>query len=195
MPIADVFYQNDRASEDITSALVKGCRTACTPKAHLVLLMVGVNTSTGDSLGPFVGWFLKRRGLSSHIIGCLDAPVHATNLKERTGEGWVKAMSLDKYPYIVAVDAAVGRPGWITVNKGPLEPGKGMGKTLPTVGDLHIMGGTAAFPELLWVTGLDQTVAMAEVISNGLYRFAYWWRARQRAMQRDDRMVAAGKIG
>ena len=47
-----------------------------------------------------------------------------------------------------------------------------MGKALPQVGHLHIMGGMANFPFMIWFADLDQTVGMAEVIADGL--LAFW---------------------
>ena len=66
----------------------------------------------------------------------------------------------------------MGRPGRITLNRGPLTPGAAMGKVLPQVGHVHIMGGMANFPFMIWFADLDQTVGMAEVIADGL--MAFW---------------------
>lgn len=136
-----------------------------------VFLLVGANSSTGDALGPFVGWFLQRKNFPGLFKGDLHQPVHATNLKEKSNEVWFEVMRTGAYPYLIAVDAAVGRAGRITVNRGPLKPGAGMGKSLPAVGQIHIMGGTASFPFGIWFAGLDQTVGMAEVIADGLMSF------------------------
>lgn len=142
-----------------------------------IFFMVGATSSTGDALGPFIGWFLKRKGFEGEYLGDLNEPVHATNIREKVNEAWSRAMKRNKFPYLIAVDAAVGRPGRITVNRGALKPGAGMGKSLPQVGSLHIMGGTAHFPFMIWFTGLDQTVAMAEVIADGLISFHREWEA------------------
>lgn len=148
-----------------------------------VFFMVGATSSTGDALGPFIGWFLQRKGFQGEYVGDLNEPVHATNIKEKLSEAWARAMRKGKYPYIIAVDAAVGRPGRITVNRGALKPGAGMGKSLPQVGSIHIMGGTASFPFLIWFTGLDQTVAMAELIADGIMDFHTYWQATASSQQ------------
>lgn len=170
--LADIHYQDSAAANAVKSALVKQFRAEGKSEKYLpVFFMVGATSSTGDSLGPFIGWFLSRKGFTGEYVGDLNEPVHATNIKEKLNEAWQRAMQRNQFPYIIAVDAAVGRPGRITVNCGPLKPGAGMGKTLPEVGSIHIMGGTAHFPFMIWFAGLDQTVAMAEVIADGLLGF------------------------
>lgn len=172
--LADVHYQDPAASSVIAAALLEQFKVeGKTDKYFPVFFMVGATSSTGDSLGPFIGWFLNRKGFPGEYVGDLNEPVHATNIKDKLNEAWQRAMKRNKFPYIIAVDAAVGRPGRITINRGPLKPGAGMGKTLPQVGSVHIMGGTAHFPFMIWFAGLDQTVAMAEVIADGLLEF---WR-------------------
>lgn len=174
--LADVHYQDDAAPRALANALREQFLLDQKSDKYLPLFfMVGATSSTGDALGPFIGWFLKRKGFTGEYLGDLNEPVHATNIKEKLNEAWLRAMKRNKFPYIIAVDAAVGRPGRITVNRGPLKPGAGMGKTLPQVGSLHIMGGTAHFPFMIWFTGLDQTVAMAECIADGLLHFYKEW--------------------
>ena len=55
------------------------------PKAGspIVLLCIGTDRSTGDSLGPLIGYKLSRRKLRGlTIYGTLNSPVHAMNLEE-----------------------------------------------------------------------------------------------------------------
>lgn len=170
--LADIHYQDSGASHRLTAALVDQFRAEGKSERYFpIFFMVGATSSTGDSLGPFIGWFLNRKGFTGEYIGDLNEPVHATNIREKVNETWQRAMKRSKFPYVIAVDAAVGRPGRITLNRGPLKPGAGMGKSLPQVGSVHIMGGTAHFPFMIWFAGLDQTVAMAEVIADGLHGF------------------------
>ena len=73
------------------------------------------------------------------IMGTLNEPVHATNLKEAIAE----IERLDRRPLVIAVDACLGRSenvGYINVCRGPLKPGTGVNKVLPEVGDMHITG-------------------------------------------------------
>lgn len=176
--VADIHYQDAEASQALAHALREQYKADVKGDRYLpIFFMVGATSSTGDALGPFIGWFLKRKGFTGEYLGDLNEPVHATNIKEKVNEAWLRAMKQQKFPYIIAVDAAVGRPGRVTLNRGPLKPGAGMGKTLPQVGQVHIMGGTAHFPFMIWFTGLEQTVAMAEMIADGLMAFYKDWEA------------------
>ncbi|MBP2017362.1 putative sporulation protein YyaC [Symbiobacterium terraclitae] len=172
-PVLDVHFREPTAAKQLATALGLQFRSLLQPERYLpVFFLVGATSSTGDSLGPFIGWFLKRKGFTGEYVGDLENPVHATNLRGRLFEAWAGALRREKLPYLIAVDAAVGRPGRITLNRGPLRPGAAMGKSLPRVGQMHIMGGTANFPFMIWFAGLDQTVGMAEVIADGL--LAFW---------------------
>ncbi len=170
--LADVHFQDTGAVSGLAAALMEQFKVEQRGNQWVpVFFLVGANSSTGDALGPFVGWFLKRKGFTGIYKGDLNDPVHATNLKEKLSEIWYLALKSGKHPYIIAVDAAVGRAGRVTVNRGPLKPGAGMGKTLPTVGNVHVMGGTASFPFGIWFAALDQTVGMAEIIADGILQF------------------------
>ena len=105
---------------------------------ELVWVCVGTDRSTGDSLGPFVGTMLTEAGVPN-VYGTLDHPVHALNLAE-TLERIEKA-----HPdaCIVAIDACLGKAksvGSMELRDGALEPGAGIGKVLPSVGDYNIIG-------------------------------------------------------
>lgn len=171
--LADVHFQDTGAARGLAAAMMEQYRQdqRVGSPSMPVFFLVGANSSTGDALGPFVGWFLQRKGFTGLYKGDLTDPVHATNLKEKLSEVWYQAMKLGRQPYIIAVDAAVGRAGRVTVNRGALKPGAGMGKTLPPVGNVHVMGGTAAFPFGIWFAALDQTVGMAETIADGIMQF------------------------
>lgn len=184
--LADVHYQNRGAAEVIAASLTDYWASECSDKQMPVFVHVGAPSSTGDSLGPFVGWFLKRKGFQGEYLGDLAEPVHARNLKEKINEAWLVAMRRNKFPHIIAVDAAIGIPGRITVNRGPLRPGAGMGKNLPLVGSVHIMGGTSHFPFMMWFAGLDQIVEMAEVIADGLMKFHKRWGSKRNSEVTDD---------
>jgi len=173
LPLLDVHFEDPTAPARLAAAIANQFRALAQPERHMpVFFLVGATSSTGDSLGPFTGWFLKRKGFGGEHVGDLENPVHATNLRERLSEAWSRALRRERLPYIIAVDAAVGRPGRITLNRGPLKPGAAMGKALPQVGHLHILGGMANFPFMIWFADLDKTVGMAEVIADGL--LAFW---------------------
>lgn len=106
----------------------------------LICLCIGSVRSTGDSLGPLVGYKLEKYQRNGfYIYGTLQRPVHALNLSE-TIENIKK-----KHPHalIIAVDASLGEAshiGYVTLHSSPLRPGLGVNKSLPRVGDISITG-------------------------------------------------------
>lgn len=142
-------------------------------KRPIVILCIGTDRSTGDSLGPLVGdklKFLVRDKIS--LYGNLEYPVHAKNLCDV-----IKEINLQYCnPYIVAVDACLGslqNIGKIFVESKPLSPGAAMNKDLPQVGDLSITGivnisGALEFM-VLQNTRLYTVMMLADVISKGIY--------------------------
>lgn len=139
----------------------------------IVILCIGTDRSTGDSLGPLVGnklKFLSRNKV--HIYGSLECPVHAKNLCETIDE--INYTYTD--PYIIAIDACLGslqNVGKIIVEEKPLSPGAAMNKDLPKVGNLSITGVvniSGAFEFMvLQNTRLYTVMVLADAISNGLY--------------------------
>ena len=108
-------------------------------RPHIVLC-IGTDRSTGDSLGPMIGTKLQHLHVPRLIImGTLNEPVHAANLQEH-----LKIIDTHyRNPFVIAVDACLGRldsVGCITLADGPLRPGAGVNKELPPVGEAHITG-------------------------------------------------------
>ncbi|MFO7273925.1 MAG: spore protease YyaC [Bacillota bacterium] len=141
----------------------------------LAILCIGTDRSTGDALGPLVGTLLTRgealRETQVRVLGTLDEPVHAGNL-ERVLAGLAAERSSTT---VVAIDACLGRSenvGSISVGTGPLQPGAGVNKTLPPVGDLFVTGtvNVGGFMEyfVLQNTRLSLVMRMAEIIASGL---------------------------
>lgn len=143
----------------------------------IVLLCIGTDRSTGDSLGPLVGSLLSATGQNLFSVhGTLEEPVHATNLEQ------VIAVIREKYqnPYIIAVDACLGNQeniGYVNIVDGPLKPGAGVKKTLPAVGELHITGvvNVGGFMEymILQSTRLNIVMQIAHVIADGIKQTIY----------------------
>lgn len=141
---------------------------------EIIILCIGSDRITGDSLGPLIGQQLSRyRWKNIHIYGTLDAPVHALNL-ESTLSGIKK-----RHPsaLILAVDASLGSQkhiGYIPAGIGPIHPGSGVHKNLPAVGDLYITGilnASGSFEHfLLQTTRLSFVVQMADTITDGILR-------------------------
>lgn len=142
------------------------------PFQELVILCIGSDRITGDSLGPLVGHTLIQAPLShTYVYGTLSQPVHALNLNETVN------MLYEQHPrsLIIAVDASLGTKnhiGYLTVSEGPLEPGLGVRKKLPSVGDIAVTGIvnlSGAFDHLLLQsTRLATVVTMADSIVSGI---------------------------
>ncbi|HYH01889.1 MAG TPA: spore protease YyaC [Bacillota bacterium] len=143
------------------------------PSSELIILCIGTDRSTGDSLGPLIGSKLIALGLESdNVYGTLDNPVHAVNLHSTIEEIFAKHHN----PFIVAIDACLGRSesiGYISLKEGPLQPGTGVNKNLPAIGDLQIVGivNVGGFMEymVLQNTRLSLVMKMADIISQGIY--------------------------
>ncbi len=107
---------------------------------ELVILCIGSDRSTGDSLGPIIGYKLSRLHIPDvHIYGTLDKPVHAVNLRDTIEEIYE---TFDN-PFIIAIDASLGTPdhiGLVTLSPKPIKPGLGVKKALPEVGQISITG-------------------------------------------------------
>ena len=130
-----------------------------------VVLCIGSDRSTGDSLGPLVGSLLLGSGLPrSQVAGDLAEPVHASNLRRV----WLGLRDSRPRRAVLAVDACLGRQesvGTMTAGLGPLRPGAGVNKDLPPVGDVYLTGtvNVSGFMEyfVLQNTRLSLVVAMA----------------------------------
>lgn len=142
------------------------------PVRSPVVVCIGTDRSTGDSLGPLVGMLLARRNPGdATIYGTLDKPVHAVNLQE-TMDAITRRFH---HPYIIAIDACLGQlasVGTIQLCDGPVKPGAGVNKTLPPVGDIHLTGivNVGGFMEYLVLqnTRLSVVMDMAELIAESL---------------------------
>lgn len=164
------------AAWEVSQAVLK--HLASVPENHkIVVLCIGTDRSTGDSLGPLVGYRLSRyHTLGARVTGNLEQPVHAGNLKDT-----LERLRRDiPDSYIIAVDAclgAAGHIGRIAIGQGPLKPGSGLKKELPETGDMHITGivnhcGWMDFM-VLQNTRLGLVMKMSEIIADGL-QHALW---------------------
>lgn len=140
---------------------------------EIIILCIGTDRSTGDSLGPLVGdklKFLLRNKII--LLGNLENPVHAKNISKALR----KIKSSYSNPYIIAIDACLGsvqNVGNIIIESKPIFPGSAMNKNLPPVGDLSITGivnvsGALEFM-VLQNTRLFTVMKIADIISKGLY--------------------------
>ena len=144
------------------------------PNQEIIILCIGSDRSTGDSLGPLIGYKLSKFAFNNvFIYGSLNNPINAVNLEFAIT--FIK--NFHSNPYIIAIDASLGRNdhvGCITLAEGPLRPGLGVKKELPKVGSLHITGivNAAGSKEnlLLQTTRLSTVMTLADVITAGFVK-------------------------
>ncbi len=142
------------------------------PNKDIVIVCIGTDRSTGDSLGPLVGSKLQENKLTSlHVYGTLEDPVHAVNLEEKT----TKIFQKHNDPFIIAIDACLGKStsvGIISIADGPVKPGAAVNKKLAPIGNIHITGivNVGGFMEymVLQNTRLHFVMNMAEKIANSI---------------------------
>lgn len=156
---------NERASDEIADCLKRLINDKC------LIICIGTDKYIGDCLGPLVGSFLIDDGIECPVIGTLENPVHAINLKAS-----IKNIKMNFPDYrIIAVDACLGSEdciGSIQIRSGSIYPGKGVGKNLPPIGDLSIVGvvdsaeNSSIFP--LYNIRLSMVMKMSKIISKGI---------------------------
>lgn len=139
----------------------------------VIVLCIGTDRVTGDSLGPLVGHQLHASANHFIIYGTLEEPVHAINLVETMEEIYTEYEN----PYVIAIDASLGSKdhiGYVTLRQGPLKPGQGISKDLPAIGDISITGivnlsgRPGAF--LLQNTRLYTVMKLVDCIASGISR-------------------------
>lgn len=144
----------------------------------IVLICIGSDRATGDCLGPIIGYKLAYyNNYHFAVYGTLDAPVHAKNLEETIS----KIKKKHKNPLIIAIDASLGAKnhiGYVTLTESGLQPGIGVNKALPIVGDISITGivnlSGMVSQMLLQTTPLHTVMQMADFIAQGFFQaFAY----------------------
>jgi len=140
---------------------------------QIIIVCIGTDRSTGDSLGPFVGNFLNKFSFRPFAVyGTIDSPVHAMNLSDTIELIYTKYNN----PFIIAVDACLGKYeniGKITLAKGAIQPGAGVKKQLPEIGDIHIKGlvNVSSYMGYLVLqnTRLSLVMSISEVIGSSLH--------------------------
>lgn len=168
------FYYNafdKNASNYLQKELKKILSKTCTSQHQIIILCIGTDRATGDCLGPLVGNHLKQTIPNVPVYGTLQEPIHALNIKETIDSIYANFQN----PYIIAIDASLGTKehiGYATISATPLNPGKGVNKKLPAIGDLSITGivNISGFPNsiLLQSTRLYTVATLADCISQAL---------------------------
>lgn len=152
----------------LSNKLLSWMPTSTLPRDYVVLC-IGTDRSTGDSLGPLTGTFFNEH-LPTYITtyGTLNEPVHAKNLQEFIHTIHKKHTR----PFIIAIDACLGKHysiGSFIAGTGGIKPGAALKKTLPSVGNIHLtgvvnLGGFMEF-SVLQNTRLSIVVEMAKKLA------------------------------
>lgn len=144
-------------------------------KHNTIIVCIGTDRCIGDALGPLVGTLLTKANFKYPVYGTLKNPIHAVNLKEEIK----RINSIHKNPNVIAVDACLGDEkfiGSIQIRHSPILPGKGVGKNLPSVGDISIVGIVDKFTidDFFPIHSIRLSLVseMAEVISESLIKAA-----------------------
>jgi len=156
--------------------LIKGYKS-------VVFICIGTDRSTGDSLGPLIGYKIGNlRYKNVHVYGNLENPVHAKNIEDTVNDIYKN----HEKPLIIAIDACLGKMdhiGYVNIGQGSIKPGSGVKKDLRPVGDIFITGivNCGGFMELLILqnTRLSVVMKMADIISSGI-KYVLWKINRQR---------------
>lgn len=158
---------------------------------EIVIVCIGTDRSTGDSLGPIIGY--KLRGMNYHnvhVYGDLDSPVHAKNLTEITRNIY----SRHSKPFLIAVDASLGKSehvGFISVGKGSIKPGSALNKELEPIGHMNVTGivNASGFMEFLILqnTRLGIVMKIADIVATGIKYVL--WKASKDGMFKDKGTV------
>lgn len=145
-------------------------------KENTIIVCIGTDKCIGDCLGPLVGTMLKEKYFPLPVFGTIASPIHALNLDNKLSE-----INL-KFPNacIIGIDACLGDSksiGEIHTRDYPIHPGKGVGKTLPDVGDASIIGIVDCSDNAELFTSrsirLNLVMEMAKVITDGLIHASY----------------------
>ena len=136
-----------------------------------VIICVGTDKCIGDSLGPIVGSILIEKNFSLPVFGTLQSPIHALNIEEKLNY----INKLHPNALIIGIDACLGEEnsiGEIHIRDYPIHPGKGVGKSLPEIGHISIIGIVDSSDSAVFFTNrsirLYLIMEMAKVISNAL---------------------------
>lgn len=172
--IKERIYSNDPLAILNLSKAINSLLDISTKYNPPLILCIGTDRSTGDSLGPLTGEHLTPllRKFNVEVIGTIDTPLHASNLEKRLIELEYKILTSP----VIAIDACLGHSknvGSILVENAPIKPGAGVHKNLPLIGDISISGivNVSGFMEfqVLQNTRLSVVLHMSRIIANGIY--------------------------
>ncbi|WP_078414510.1 spore protease YyaC [Priestia abyssalis] len=177
-----VSHEDEQASYQLSRHL--SSLLPSTSHRPVVVVCIGTDRSTGDSLGPLVGTKLTAQNLSSfHVYGTLEEPIHAMNLNDTLKQ----IQRFHKNPFIIGIDACLGKMkniGTVSIGIGPVKPGAGVNKDLPPVGDIHMTGivNVSGFMEffVLQNTRLYLVMKLADLIADSIVKASYQFPSQEK---------------
>lgn len=144
--------------------------------ADTIIVCIGTDRCIGDCLGPLIGSMLEDKFFPLPVYGTIESPIHALNLDTKLSDIRVKHPNSK----IIGIDACLGPPnkiGEIQVRNYPINPGKGVGKSLSPVGDISIIGIVDSSdidePFTSRNIRLSLIIEISKVITNGLVHGYY----------------------
>lgn len=170
----DFNYKNKFASNGTALAIRKIIKNHNIP----VIVCIGSDCVSGDSLGPMTGTLLKRKLKIPNvpILGTLETTITAKEIKYLNY--FIKATLKDRT--VITVDAAVGKEdevGLIRISDIPLKPGSGLNKNLGEIGKINIQGVVAEKTIIsslnLNNVKINTVYKMADVISEAICDYIY----------------------
>lgn len=155
-------------------------KIACFLKDYInddsLIVCIGTDRCIGDCLGPLVGTYLQETNFPLPVYGTVSNPIHALNLQDNLN----KIKYLHPNANIIGIDACLGENnciGELQIRDYPIHPGKGVGKNLPEVGNISIIGivDTNSSNEIFTNRNIrfNLVMNMAKIIKNALIHGYY----------------------
>ncbi|MBS6601402.1 MAG: spore protease YyaC [Clostridium sp.] len=160
---------------EVEKYLSNNLKNIINSKRAIIFLCIGTDRSSGDSLGPLIGYKLKSiKNSKFYIYGSLENPIHSLNIEQIIE----KIYASFKDPFIIAIDASLGdakNVGKIFIEKKPLYPGAALNRTLTPIGHISIVGVVNVLSKsefiILQNTRLYTVMTLADSISQGISSF------------------------
>lgn len=130
-------------------------------KEEIIIVNIGTDKCSGDSFAPFLGSYLEEKDYPIKFYGTLEEPIHALNIYREID----KIRDLHKNAFIIALDSAmsaISDVGNIVIRNKPIEAGAGLGKDLPSVGDVSIIYN--AIDSNYGFFGLNENVRLGDIL-------------------------------
>lgn len=144
--------------------------------SDIIVVCIGTDRSSGDCVGPLVGYLMENKLKVIKLYGTLENPVHALNLEDTVK----KIKETYENPFVIAVDACLGKVesiGFILMDIGSIRPGSAVGKELPNIGNYSIKGivnvsGSGGYLESLVLqnTRLNLVMKMSNIIADSIIK-------------------------